>query len=67
MVMAFGFGQEEARRFALECVHLDPECAMCQWLLAYSWSPFLNHATIGNATVFGLARTAAARAVSCEL
>ena len=39
----FGFNQHEARIAMAQAVSADPSCAMCQWGLAFSWGPFLNH------------------------
>ena len=39
----FGFNQAEARKAMDSALQQDPQCAMCQWGVAYVNGPFLNH------------------------
>jgi tetratricopeptide (TPR) repeat protein len=40
--LTYGFGHEDAARSFREAIRRDPECAMCQWGLAWSLGPYIN-------------------------
>ncbi len=42
LVLAYGFNHAEAARSFREAIKLDPECAMCNWGLAYVLGPNIN-------------------------
>ena len=42
LVLAYGFNHAEAARSFREAIKLDPDCAMCNWGLAYVLGPNIN-------------------------
>ena len=42
LVLAYGFNHAEAARSFREAIQLDPDCAMCNWGLAYVLGPNIN-------------------------
>ncbi len=42
LVLAYGFNHAEAARSFREAIKLDPQCAMCNWGLAYVLGPNIN-------------------------
>ncbi|MFL5577598.1 MAG: tetratricopeptide repeat protein [Gemmatimonadaceae bacterium] len=62
--LAYAFNHAEARSSFLEAARLDPECAMCQWGVAYVLGPNINMPmdTAANAEAYAAARRAVALA-----
>ena len=65
MRLTFGFGHPEAQRAFREAVRLDPQCAMCQWGLAWSLGPYINGPRPDSANAVE-AHAAARRAVALK-
>lgn len=42
LILAYGFNHAEAARSFREAIKLDPDCAMCNWGLAYVLGPNIN-------------------------
>ncbi len=42
LVLAYGFNHAEAARSFREAIQIDPDCAMCNWGLAYVLGPNIN-------------------------
>ena len=42
LVLAYGFNHAEAARSFRQAIQLDPDCAMCNWGLAYVLGPNIN-------------------------
>ncbi len=52
LMLCFNFNQHDARPLMVEAASSDPECAMMQWGVAYSFEPFINHPVITDRGAF---------------
>jgi hypothetical protein len=50
MRLLFGFNHQEAIRSFRSAAHLDPQCAMAHWGVAYAFGPHVNRPTDSNDT-----------------
>lgn len=62
LVLAYGFNHAEAARSFREAIASDPECAMCNWGLAYVLGPNINAKM--EETAVGESYAAIARAIA---
>ena len=72
LMECFGFALTEAQQVAMKMIEESSSpsssegnnCPMCYWLLAMSYSPFINHPIISNQSNFQAAGSAADNAVA---